>query len=113
MEPVDSSSIVLLDFVISQREDFEARVEVTLGSIHLAVFSEELHEGLSLFTLHVISIEGDGLHLLPLIQEYGRDHGGSQGNGPCHHKLHAFSVLSTPSLQRELCTGLHHFGFIL
>jgi hypothetical protein len=50
---------------------------------------------------------------LPLIQENGSDHGGSEGNGPCYHKLHTFSVLSTPSLQGELCTGLHHFGFIL
>ena len=90
---------MLLDFFIGRREYFEARVKVTLGSVHLAVFSEELHEGLSLFTLHVISIEGDGLHLLPLIEENGSDHGGSQGNGPCHHKLYAFSVLSTPSLQ--------------
>jgi hypothetical protein len=50
---------------------------------------------------------------LPLIEEHGSYHGGSQGNRPCHHKLHAFSVLSSPSLQGELCTGLHHFGFIL
>lgn len=68
---------MLLDFVISRRENFETRVKITLSPVHFAVFSEELHEGLSLFTLHVVSIEGDGLDFLPLVEEHGSDHGGS------------------------------------
>lgn len=76
---------MVLDFVISRREDFVTRVQITLSSVHLPVFGEELHESLSLFTLHLISIEGDCVHLLPLIEEHGDDHGGSQGNGPSNH----------------------------
>ena len=99
LEALATEGVVCLDPIVVFGEGREARAQIRLSSVGLAVLSEELHKSDLFFLVNALSIEGErGLAQLLVMKSAERCKGSSgESNCACDHELEGLPIFDRTS----------------